>query len=703
MLASQHEIRAHEPAQPHATATLRAKSASAPVSLRDTRNQRHGLCSSGIPAATGQDIIALQRTAGNRAVQSILAHRASQTADSGAERDANGVTAGAEQYVQRAAASPGLPLPNDVHAVLQHGLGADLSAVRIHTDEAAAHAAAELGASAYTIGQDIYFGAGRYAPSDAGGMHLLAHEAAHTVQHLAGSAPPAHFKLDVSTPTDPAEIEADRAADAVLAGVPFRVGDAANTIYRDATPPVAQPAPTATPPAAAAPPPATTTAPPAATPTPATPADEQVTAQWEVDWKGKATKTAVTSQNNVRTGKDAAYGTLKINPEGSAGLRVFPWVNAAKSGAVPVGSMTHAKNKGGFLSSDIQFGTPPSAAAVISVTETSDADKKGRPSQSLVALKNKAATAAVQAKIQNELENTGDMSVAEANLQTIATTAVGAAPPGYGYQIKVTLTPHLGPDSGNARSAPAVKYDKLTEDSKRIVMITVPTEVQKLKGAASVEKSMNDQSTTAQSSASTDESKEEHLDVQSTQQVTTIKDSFVSAFDTAWQDLKEKSSHSAGSLSGSASGNLDVSAAGGTSFKGLTIDVGTLLAALVVEDAPLALLLSKAIGTATVDGKINAAFAGQFGAKIAASKEWSDDEMTRTLNAYSSHVKTAYSKQTETTATNYVKNEKSTTHVEQKNDSKSESHGSGQKVTSSTETIGIKYIVGDPEITIANN
>jgi hypothetical protein len=74
-------------------------------------------------------------------------------------------------------------------------LGANLSRVRIHTDTAAADSARLMGARAYTLGSDIVFGTGEYAPGSDRGRGLLAHEIAHTLQpsrdpsgpHLRGS------------------------------------------------------------------------------------------------------------------------------------------------------------------------------------------------------------------------------------------------------------------------------------------------------------------------------------------------------------------------------------------------------------------------------------------------------------------------------------------------------------------------------------
>ena len=53
--------------------------------------------------------------------------------------------------------------------------GTDLSRVRVHTDRAAAESARSVNALAYTVGRDIVFGAGQYAPQTSTGQKLLAH------------------------------------------------------------------------------------------------------------------------------------------------------------------------------------------------------------------------------------------------------------------------------------------------------------------------------------------------------------------------------------------------------------------------------------------------------------------------------------------------------------------------------------------------
>jgi outer membrane protein OmpA-like peptidoglycan-associated protein len=156
-------------------------------------------------------------------------------------RDANGVADDAEHAVSSAAASSGNALPETIQRKFEASLGADLSDVRVHTGAESANAASAVGARAYTTGQDIHFGAGQYDPSSAAGEHLLAHEVAHTVQQRGGS-PGRQYKLEVSSPGDHLEHEADRAADAMTAGRAAAISSApfaaARAVFRDPkTPP----------------------------------------------------------------------------------------------------------------------------------------------------------------------------------------------------------------------------------------------------------------------------------------------------------------------------------------------------------------------------------------------------------------------------------------------------------------------------------
>jgi hypothetical protein len=150
-------------------------------------------------------------------------------------RDANGVAEGADAAVANASSSTGFALPETLMRKFESSLAADLSSVRLHTGAPSADAATAVGAKAYTLGQDIHFGAGQYDPSSSSGQHLLAHEVAHTVQQQ-GLSPSRQHKLDVSSPGDHLELDADRAADAMIVGSPVAVMAGAGVqrqIYRD--------------------------------------------------------------------------------------------------------------------------------------------------------------------------------------------------------------------------------------------------------------------------------------------------------------------------------------------------------------------------------------------------------------------------------------------------------------------------------------
>lgn len=76
----------------------------------------------------------------------------------------------------------GRPLNAAARRFFEPRFGRDFSHVRIHADAQAASMAQGLGARAFTLGRDIVFSEGEYAPGSYSGRRLLAHELTHTVQ-----------------------------------------------------------------------------------------------------------------------------------------------------------------------------------------------------------------------------------------------------------------------------------------------------------------------------------------------------------------------------------------------------------------------------------------------------------------------------------------------------------------------------------------
>jgi hypothetical protein len=105
--------------------------------------------------------------------------------------------------------TPGQPLDAASRGFAQARFRHDFSDVRVHTDERAGRSALAVDAAAYTVGRNVVFAPGRYAPHTAGGRHLLAHELGHVVQQRGAAIP---SRLQVGAPDSAAETDAEHAA-----------------------------------------------------------------------------------------------------------------------------------------------------------------------------------------------------------------------------------------------------------------------------------------------------------------------------------------------------------------------------------------------------------------------------------------------------------------------------------------------------------
>ncbi len=111
--------------------------------------------------------------------------------------------------------SSGQPLNASSRQLMESRFGCDFSRVRVHADAKAAESAESVNALAYTVGRDVVFGAGQYAPGTQTGRRLLAHELAHVVQQ--GNGPVNDFaSLRLNSLEDRFELEADRVANHLM-------------------------------------------------------------------------------------------------------------------------------------------------------------------------------------------------------------------------------------------------------------------------------------------------------------------------------------------------------------------------------------------------------------------------------------------------------------------------------------------------------
>ncbi|WP_443072691.1 eCIS core domain-containing protein [Streptomyces sp. RPT161] len=160
---------------------------------------------------TPATVAALQRTAGNAAMQRALAH----------DQHTHGPGCGHQEVapVQRSTVpdvlrGPGKPLDDEVRADMEGRFGEDFSDVRVHTGPAAQRSAAEIGARAYTSGNHVVIGEG------GADRHTLAHELTHVIQQRQGPVAGTDNGdgLKVSDPSDRFEREAEAQAHRVLRG-----------------------------------------------------------------------------------------------------------------------------------------------------------------------------------------------------------------------------------------------------------------------------------------------------------------------------------------------------------------------------------------------------------------------------------------------------------------------------------------------------
>jgi hypothetical protein len=134
------------------------------------------------------------------------------------------------EAVGNVVSSFGTSLDEGVQQEMEAKMGGDFSDVQVHTGSDAAVAADAINARAFTVGNHVAFNKGEYQPGTEEGNKVLAHELAHVRQQTEGTVSllskanaehpgtGVHVqpKLEVSSPDDPAEREAERIAEKVV-------------------------------------------------------------------------------------------------------------------------------------------------------------------------------------------------------------------------------------------------------------------------------------------------------------------------------------------------------------------------------------------------------------------------------------------------------------------------------------------------------
>jgi len=118
--------------------------------------------------------------------------------------------------------SSGAPLDSTTRTYMEQRFGHDFDKVRVHTGGQADTAARQINSLAFTLGNDVVFREGQYAPHSNEGRRLLAHELTHVVQQSAGFATAAIQRQEATAATPasmPLSVDPKKLERATLTGV----------------------------------------------------------------------------------------------------------------------------------------------------------------------------------------------------------------------------------------------------------------------------------------------------------------------------------------------------------------------------------------------------------------------------------------------------------------------------------------------------
>jgi hypothetical protein len=144
------------------------------------------------------DVLLAQEQVGNQVVQRAL--------DQGLTDARGNLREDISSQIQQKRGS-GSPLPEVIQKEAAQQLGSSFKDVRIHTDSSADRLSSAINARAFTIGTDIFFKQGVFAPSTSAGRETLLHELTHVVQQRGTSA---SGSLKLGAPNTAHEKEAER-------------------------------------------------------------------------------------------------------------------------------------------------------------------------------------------------------------------------------------------------------------------------------------------------------------------------------------------------------------------------------------------------------------------------------------------------------------------------------------------------------------
>lgn len=162
--------------------------------------------------ASPESIQGLQEKFGNNVVRRVL--HPGQIAEPIVDRSRT-LEKQISDEIQRARGG-GQPLNSEISSHASQKFGKNLDHVRLHTDEKSDQISRKIQAKAFTVGNDIFFRSGAYAPNSADGKRTIIHELTHVVQQSSSS--PSNGQLKLGAVNDQYEKEADKVSSGISGG-----------------------------------------------------------------------------------------------------------------------------------------------------------------------------------------------------------------------------------------------------------------------------------------------------------------------------------------------------------------------------------------------------------------------------------------------------------------------------------------------------
>jgi hypothetical protein len=161
-------------------------------------SEQLGGCSQASETQRADAILGLQQTQGNTFIQRMIGDGGSAVLD--------------DEILQKIQSEKGYgeAISSEIRHEMESSFKRELGDVRLHTSPEADLLAKQLGAKAFTTGNDIFFRNGAYQPSTLAGKKLMKHELIHTVQQSqASDSQPSR----ISQPGEQSELEAEKASE----------------------------------------------------------------------------------------------------------------------------------------------------------------------------------------------------------------------------------------------------------------------------------------------------------------------------------------------------------------------------------------------------------------------------------------------------------------------------------------------------------